>query len=240
MVEPLSQDGRSLTSSQASGVSILEGSKAALGTEFIQFSKAVDFFRTVFQKKTFWVSLSKSCIKILFLLSKTIIHMVAGHKLCLINGVVKICRQHPTFLKSGMLRTAADAFLAQGAGVWPPTCRMFSPCMKIMQLYSVMPKNQSNAVVQILKCWQSSSYCITWSSAMEKYIKLIQTAQRVLSLYVLLRLYEATILVLLFVYLFYGTLQKSIRWIINSGNLGSLASLKKCKCLWASSQLNGF
>lgn len=45
---------------------------------------------------------------------------------------------------------------------------------------------------------------------MEKYIKLIKTAQRVLSLYVLLRLYEATFLVLLFVYLFYGTLQKYI------------------------------
>ena len=45
---------------------------------------------------------------------------------------------------------------------------------------------------------------------MEKYIKLIKIEQRVLSLCVLLRLYEPTFLVVLFVYLFYGTLKKSI------------------------------
>lgn len=53
---------------------------------------------------------------------------------CLINGIVKICRQHPTFVKSGMTRTTAVAFLAWVEGVWPPTSRMFSPCMKIMQV----------------------------------------------------------------------------------------------------------
>lgn len=82
MAEPLSVHGRSWTFLQSSGVSILESSKASLGTEFILFFKAVDFFSLWFkkEKKTFWVFLSKSCIKILFLLSKQIIHMVASHK----------------------------------------------------------------------------------------------------------------------------------------------------------------
>lgn len=193
----------------------------------------------VFQNNAFWVFLSKYCIKILFLPSKSIIHMVAGHKHCLINGTEKICRQHPTFLKSGTLRTTAAPSLAWRACVWPPTSRMFSPCMKIMQVYSVMTKNQGNASVQKLKCWQSSSYCITWSSAMEKYIKLIKTEQRVLSLYVLLRLWSHLSCSALF-YLFYGTLENSILWISSLANVGSLASLKKCKWLWASSQFKGF
>lgn len=179
-------------------------------------------------------------MKILFLLSKAIIHLLASHKPCLVNGIVKICRQHPPFLKSGMLRTTAAAFLAWGAGVWPPTSRMFSPCMKIMQVYSVMPKTQGNAVVQKLKCWQSSFCCITWSSAMEKYSELIKTEEKVLSLYVLLRLYEATFLLLLFVCLFDDTLEKSIWWIINLANTGGLVFLKKLKCPWASSYFNGF
>lgn len=81
MAEPLSVGGRSWTSLQSSGVSILESSKAPLGTEFIQFFKAVDFFSLCFKKKkAFRVFLSKSCIKILFLLSKQIIYMVASHK----------------------------------------------------------------------------------------------------------------------------------------------------------------
>lgn len=41
------------------------------------------------------------------------------------------------------------------------------------------------------------------------------------------------------VYLFYDTLGRSIRWIINLRNLGSMTSLKKCKCFCAS-QFNGF
>lgn len=168
------------------------GQQSSFGNRIYSAFQSSWLLQPVFKKNAFWVLLSKSCMKILFLLSKAIIHLVASHKSCLVNGNVKICRQHPPFLKSGMLRTTAAAFLAWGAGVWPPTSRMFSPCMKIMQVYSAMPKNQGNAVVQKLKCWQSSFCCITWSSAMEKYSELIKTDQKVLSLYVLLRLYEAT------------------------------------------------
>lgn len=102
------------------------------------------FLWLVFQKNVFWLFLSESCIEILFLLSKEIIHITTSHQHCLINGIVKICSQHPTFLKSGTLRTTAAAFLAWGAGVWPPTSRMFSPCIKIMQVYSATPKNRGN------------------------------------------------------------------------------------------------
>lgn len=128
------------------------GQQCSSGNRIYSVFQSSWLLQTVFQKNVFWVFLSKSSIKILFLLSKAIIHMVASHKHRLINGIVKICRQHPTFLKSGTLRTTAAAFLAWGAGVWPPTSRMFSPWMKIIQVYSAMPKKQGNAVIQKLKC----------------------------------------------------------------------------------------
>jgi len=53
MAEPLSQDGRTWTCLQASRGSVPEDSKAALGTEFIKFSKAVDFFNLCFKKNSF-------------------------------------------------------------------------------------------------------------------------------------------------------------------------------------------
>lgn len=45
----------------------------------------------VFQKKVFWLFLSKSCIEILFLLSKETIHITTSHWHCLINGNFTYC-----------------------------------------------------------------------------------------------------------------------------------------------------
>lgn len=136
MAEPLSVHGRSWTFLQSSGVSILESSKASLGTEFILFFKAVDFFSLWFKKEK--KNLLSISVKVLY---KNFVSSVKANnsygskpQTCLRNGIVKLCRQHPTFLKSGMTRTTAVAFLARVEGVWSPTSWMFSPSMKIMQV----------------------------------------------------------------------------------------------------------
>lgn len=60
------QDGRHRIWSQASEVSILEGSKASMGTESIQFSKAVDFFSLCFKTMPFEYSCQSLVAKFCF------------------------------------------------------------------------------------------------------------------------------------------------------------------------------